>query len=112
MKQHANATTTVEMREFIQESDLPTAVLARLLKISESTVRKWRRRETVDDKSHIPKQLNTTLTPAQEYVIVELACCFIITAVRSYKRYYGGQYFRVGNIYKNTTQYNHPIQLF
>ena len=72
MKQHANATTTVEMREFIRESDLPTAVLARLLKVSESTVRKWRGRESADDKSHVPKQLNTTLSPAQEYVVVEL----------------------------------------
>ena len=72
MKQHANATTTLEMREFIRESDLPTAVLARLLKVSESTVRKWRKRESTDDKSHVPKQLNTTLSPAQEYVIVEL----------------------------------------
>ena len=72
MKQHANATTTLEMREFIHESDLPTAVLARLLKVSESTVRKWRRRDSTDDKSHVPKQLNTTLSPAQEYVVVEL----------------------------------------
>ena len=71
-KQHANATTTLEMRAFIHESDLPTAVLARLLKISESTVRKWRKRDTVDDESHTPKQLNTTLSPAQEYVVVEL----------------------------------------
>lgn len=72
IKQHANATTTLEMREFIRESDLPTAVLARLLKVSESTVRKWRQRDSMDDKSHVPKQLNTTLSPAQEYVIVEL----------------------------------------
>ncbi len=72
MKQHANATTTVEMREFIRESDLPTAVLARLLKVSEATVRKWRKRDSADDKSHVPKQLNTTLSPAQEYVVVEL----------------------------------------
>jgi len=72
MKQHANATTTTEMREFIRESDLPTAVLARLLKVSESTIRKWRKRDSVDDKSHVPKQLNTTLSPAQEYVVVEL----------------------------------------
>ena len=72
IKQHANATTTLEMREFIRESDLPTAVLARLLKVSESTVRKWRRRDSVDDKSHVPKQLHTTLSPAQEYVVVEL----------------------------------------
>jgi transposase-like protein len=71
-KQHANATTTPEMRAFIHESDLPTAVLARLLKISESTVRKWRQRESLIDASHKPKQLNTTLTQAQEYVVVEL----------------------------------------
>ena len=71
-KQHANATTTPEMRAFIHESDLPTAVLARLLKISESTVRKWRRRESKSDASHVPKQLNTTLSEAQEYVVVEL----------------------------------------
>jgi len=72
MKQHANATTTIEMREFIRESDLPTAALARILKISEATVRKWRKRESAGDKSHVPKQLNTTLSPAQEYVVVEL----------------------------------------
>ncbi len=71
-KQHANATTTPEMRAFIHESDLPTAVLARLLKVSESTVRKWRKRESLADASHKPKQLNTTLSEAQEYVVVEL----------------------------------------
>ena len=71
-KQHANATTTLEMRAFIHESDLPAAVLARLLKVSESTIRKWRKRESVSDESHVPKQLNTTLSPAQEYVVVEL----------------------------------------
>jgi len=71
-KQHANATTTPEMRAFIHESDLPTAVLSRLLKISEATVRKWRQRESMRDASHTPKQLNTTLSEAQEYVVVEL----------------------------------------
>lgn len=71
-KQHANATTTPEMRAFIRESDLPTAVLARLLKISEATVRKWRNRDTIEDASHTPKTLNTKLSPSQEYVVVEL----------------------------------------
>ena len=70
--QHANATTTPEMRAFIHASDLPTAVLARLLKVSESTIRKWRKRASVADASHVPKQLNTTLSEAQEYVVVEL----------------------------------------
>jgi hypothetical protein len=72
VKQHANATTTPEMRAFIHESDLPTAVLSRLLKVSEATVRKWRKRESTTDGSHKPKQLNTTLSEAQEYVVVEL----------------------------------------
>jgi transposase-like protein len=71
-RQHANATTTPEMRAFIRESDLPTAVLARLLKISESTVRKWRQRENTADAPHKPKTLQTTLSPAQEYVVIEL----------------------------------------
>ena len=71
-KQHKNATTTPEIRAFIYESDLPTAVLARLLKISESTVRKWRKRADTQDASHIPKQLKTTLSVQQEYVVVQL----------------------------------------
>ena len=70
--QHANATTTPEMRAFIHESNISTAVLARLLKVSESTVRKWRKRDSLSDASHVPKQLNTTLSEAQEYVVVEL----------------------------------------
>lgn len=69
---HKNATTTPEIRAFIHESDLATAVLARLLKVSESTVRKWRKRDCTDDISHLPKQLNTTLTLAQQYVVVHL----------------------------------------
>lgn len=71
-RQHANATTTPEMRAFIRESELSVARLARLLRVSEATVRKWRRRDSVEDASHTPKHLNTTLTPAQEYVVVEL----------------------------------------
>ncbi len=71
-KQHKNATTTPEVRAFIHDSDLATAVLARLLKVSESTVRKWRKRDCTDDVSHVPKQLNTTLTLEQQYVVVHL----------------------------------------
>ncbi|WP_413698695.1 helix-turn-helix domain-containing protein [Psychromonas sp. KJ10-10] len=69
---HKNATTTPEMRAFIHESDLATAVLARLLKVSESTVRKWRKREFTEDAPHLPKQLNTTLTLEQQYAVVHL----------------------------------------
>ena len=72
VKQHKNATTTPEIRTFIRESELPTAVLARLLKISESTVRKWRHRENVEDASHIPKHSKTTLSLQEQYVVVQL----------------------------------------
>ena len=71
-KQHKNATTTPEIRAFIRESALPTAVLARLLKISESTVRKWRKREILEDASHKPKHSQTTLSLQQQYVVVQL----------------------------------------
>ena len=71
-KQHKNATTTHEVRAFIHQSDLATAVLARLLKVSESTVRKWRNRASTEDISHLPKQLNTKLSLPEQYVIVHL----------------------------------------
>lgn len=71
-KLHKNATTTPEMRAFIYQSDLPTAVLARLLTLSQSTVRKWRKRADGQDASHMPKQLHTTLSAPQEFVVVHL----------------------------------------
>lgn len=78
-KLHKNATTTPEMRTFIYQSDLPTAKLARLLNISESTVRKWRKRKNCADLSHVPKHLNTTLTVEQEYVVVQLRILQLLT---------------------------------
>lgn len=69
---HVNATTTPEMRAFIRASDMSVAALSRLLNISEATVRKWKTRDSLDDVSHRSHTLQTTLTPAQEYVAVEL----------------------------------------
>lgn len=69
---HKNATTTPEMRRFIQESDLPVSQLSRVLNISEATVRKWRKRDSVINTPNTPHHLNTTLTPMQEYVVVGL----------------------------------------
>ena len=40
--------------------------------ISEQTVWKWRKRDSVHDLSHTPHRLRTTLTPAQEAVAVAL----------------------------------------
>jgi hypothetical protein len=76
---HSNATTTPEMRAFIRESELPVAALARLLRISPATVRKWKRRDCLEDASHTPHTLNTTLTHVQEYVIVELRKSLLVS---------------------------------
>lgn len=72
LKQHSNATTTQEMREFIQTSTLPVAVLSRLLNVSETTIRKWKSRDTQEDGSHRSHTQQTTLTRVEEYIVVEL----------------------------------------
>ncbi len=40
--------------------------------ISEQTVWKWRKRDSVHDLSHTPRRLKTTLSPAEEAVAVTL----------------------------------------
>ena len=72
LRLHANAATTPRTRRLIQQSKTPVRALARELGISEDTVRKWRQREAIADRSHTPHRLQTTLTPAQEAVVVEL----------------------------------------
>ncbi|QYJ77837.1 transcriptional regulator [Shewanella acanthi] len=69
---HGNATTTPEMRHFIQQSELSVSQLAKILNITEATVRKWRKRQSVNDASNTPHHLNTTLTAMEEYVVVGL----------------------------------------
>ena len=71
-QRHGNATTTPEMRRFIQTSELSVSELSKILNISPATVRKWRNRKDITDGDHTPKQLNTTLTPTEEYVVVGL----------------------------------------
>ncbi|MBV7297708.1 IS481 family transposase [Enterovibrio paralichthyis] len=73
IKLHANATTTPKIRKQIQESDRPVATLAREFGIAESTVRRWKHRNTVEDGSHTKHNLGTTLSKAQEILVVELS---------------------------------------
>ncbi len=72
IKLHANATTTPKIRKLIQQSTKPVAVLARELGVAESTIRRWKRRTTVDDGSHTKHNLGTTLSKTQEFIVVEL----------------------------------------
>ena len=69
---HANATTTPKQRAYLQASTRPTAELAVELGVSETTVRRWRGRDAVQDRPHTPHRLATTLAPMQEFVVVEL----------------------------------------
>ncbi len=69
---HANATTTPKIRQYIQASHQSVTQLADELSVSEDTIRRWKRRDGVADGSHTPHRLQTTLTPTQDAVVVEL----------------------------------------
>ena len=69
---HPLARTTPRTRAEINDSSAGVAELAKRYNISVSTARKWKHREDVEDRSHCPKRLNSTLTPEQEILVVEL----------------------------------------
>jgi len=75
---HKRARTTPAIRREIQQSDLSERKLAVKYGISRDTVRKWRYRETVDDYSHAPHNLNTSLTAFQEAVVIELRTSLLL----------------------------------
>lgn len=72
VKLHANATTTPKTRAYIQHSKLPVAVLARELGVNETTIRRWRGRQSVTDRSHKAHHLAISLSPIEEQLVVEL----------------------------------------
>ena len=72
MNIHPQARTTAQLRQEIKESPLSNAELARKYNVHRHTIAKWRRRESFEDKSHRPNNLQTTLSPAQELIVVEL----------------------------------------
>jgi len=69
---HKNARTTPATRAQIAASSASAASLAVRFGITQATVYKWKKRTSVEDASHTAHRLQTTLTPAQERVAVEL----------------------------------------
>lgn len=69
---HKLATTTPKIRATIRASPEPALMVAERYGNSEQTVWKWRKRDSVHDRSHTPHRLQTTLTPAQEAVAVAM----------------------------------------
>ena len=50
---HSQAVTTPKTRAEIQASDAPARVLSRRYGTTEQTVWKWRKRDSVNDRSHM-----------------------------------------------------------
>lgn len=69
---HKNARTTPAIRAEIAASTDPVAVLAARYGVGQGTIRRWKNRSVFTDASHTAHRLQTTLTPAQEAVVVEL----------------------------------------
>ena len=73
VKLHKNATTTPAVRAVIQTSVDPVAALARRYGVSETTIRRWRkRRGEVMDRSHARHNRGESTTPEAEALIAEL----------------------------------------
>ena len=75
---HKQATTTPRIRAEIQANTEPAWVLAERFGTTEQTIWKWRKRDSVQDRSHTPHHLQTTLTPAQETVAVSLRTSLLL----------------------------------
>ena len=69
---HKKATTTPAIREYIRSCGKPIKTLARELNLNAATVRKWRERDSVQDASHRPHRMQTTLCRSQELLVIEL----------------------------------------
>ena len=69
---HPLARTTPRTRTEIKASSTPLTDVAELYNITVATARKWKHRESPQDRSHRPHKLSTTLNPAQELLAVEL----------------------------------------
>lgn len=70
LKLHKNARVTPSVRKEIQSSSETIAALAKKYGLSRKTVRKWRSRTGVEDKSSRPNKVNTMLTKDQEDMIL------------------------------------------
>ena len=69
---HPQARTTPRTRAEIRSSQDSLTELAKRHNTTVATIRKWRGREDMQDRSHCPNTLSTTLSPAQEVLVVEL----------------------------------------
>jgi len=69
-KYHNNAKTFIHSRLEIQSSDLPKTELAKQFRVNIKTIYKWKSRESVQDKSSRPKNIQYALSEIEKEVII------------------------------------------
>lgn len=75
---HKQARTTPAIRKEIQESSLSERALAEKYSISRATVRKWKQRNSVVDKSNRPHAIHTALSPLEERIAILLRTTLLL----------------------------------
>jgi hypothetical protein len=69
-KLHKNARTNYAIRLAIKQSSEPISHLANKYHLSWQTVKKWKERESIEDKSSRPHRLRISLTKEEEDLIL------------------------------------------
>jgi DNA-binding transcriptional regulator YiaG len=73
MKIHPRVRTAPQIRAEIRTSPLSQREKAWRYNVSRATIRRWEKRDDVQDRSHRPHRMATSLTEAQEIIL--LAAC-------------------------------------
>ena len=69
---HKNATTTPAIRAAIQKATGSDYEPARQFNVTRETIRRWRKRDTVQDGSHTAHRLQTPLNAGREELVIYL----------------------------------------
>ena len=69
---HPQARTTPKIRQEIKDSGLSDRQAAKVFNITRATAKKWLKRDDVQDRSHRAHTLHTTLSAAQEAIVLTL----------------------------------------
>jgi transposase InsO family protein len=69
---HPQARTTPKIRQEIKDSGLSSREAAKVFNVTRATAKKWLGRDDVQDRSHRVHTLHTTLSAAQEAIVLAL----------------------------------------
>ncbi|NDV13197.1 hypothetical protein [Crenobacter caeni] len=72
VKLHKQASSSPAIQAEIRQTTSTLVELAARYNVTVDTTRKWKQRESVETRTHTAHCLQTTLTPTQERIVVEL----------------------------------------